>query len=235
MGHLENQGIKLCFETSVESIQKSGERLSVKTKDGKEHKADQVMFATGRRPHTRDLGLEACGINTTDAGFIEVNEFSQTNIESIYALGDCTERPQLTPVAIRDAQAFADTVYGGKSISIDHTLVPTAVFSKPPVGTVGLSEADARKEGEVDIYKAEFRPMFHTLSGRDEKILMKLIVEQSSQKVLGFHMVGPDAPEIAQATAIAMRMGATKDDFDRTIALHPTTAEELVLMRTKAN
>ena len=233
MEHARNQGIEFKLETSLKKVDKDGDTFTVHCLDGSSHSAHQVMMTTGRRPHTKDLGLEKAGVKTETNGMIVVDPYSKTSVDHIYALGDCTERPQLTPVAIRDAQAFADTVYGGMDVAVDHTLVPTAVFCKPAVGVVGLSEAQAMERGEIDVYQAKFRPMFHTLSGRDEKILMKLVVMQKTQKIVGFHMVGPDAPELAQAVAIAMKMGATKADFDNTIALHPTTAEELVLMRTK--
>ena len=225
MEHSRNQGIEFKLETSLKKVEKSGDQYVVHCLDGSSHKAHQVMMTTGRRPHTKDLGLEKAGVKTEANGMIAVDNYSKTNVEHIYALGDCTERPQLTPVAIRDAQAFADTVYGGMDVPVDHSLVPTAVFCKPAVGVVGLSEAQALEKGPVDVYQSKFRPMFHTLSGRDEKIFMKLVVMQTSQKIVGFHMVGPDAPELSQVVAIAMKMGATKADFDKTIALHPTTAE----------
>ena len=232
MDHAKNQGIQFILETSLKRVEKNGDHLKVVCLDGSSHSANQVLMATGRRPHTKDLGLEDVGVKMSSKGMIEVDQYSQTNNPSVFALGDCTERPQLTPVAIRDAQAFADTVYGGLDVPVDHSLVPTAVFFKPAIGVVGLSEDAAGKLGAIDIYQSKFRPMFHTLSGRDEKIFIKLVVMRDSQKVVGFHMVGPDAPELAQVVGVAMKMGATKSDFDSTIALHPTTAEELVLMRT---
>ncbi len=159
---------------------------------------------------------------------------SRTNVASIFAVGDVTDRVQLTPVAIREGHAFADSQFGGKPWSVDYDLIPTAVFAEPEVGTVGLTEADARaKYGEIDLYKARFRPMKYTLSGRDERMMMKLVVDQASQRVVGCHVLGPDAAEMVQMAAIAMRMGATKADFDATMALHPSAAEELVTMRDK--
>ncbi len=192
------------------------------------------MYATGRVPNTTGLGLEKTGCLLDGTGAIIVDEFSKTNVNHIYAVGDVTNRAQLTPVAIREGHAFADTVYGGKSISVDHDTIPTAVFSQPEMGTVGLTEEEARqKYGAVDIYKSTFRPMKHTLSGSDEKTMMKLIVDAKTDKVLGCHIMGPDSGEMAQLLGISMRMGATKADFDATMAVHPTAAEELVTMRTK--
>jgi glutathione reductase (NADPH) len=195
---------------------------------------DVVMAAIGRIPNTADLGLEAAGVALRSSGAVQVDSYSRTSAENIYAVGDCTDRVNLTPVAIREGQAFADTVFGNQPTEVDYSCVPTAVFSQPPVGSVGLSEAQAREQfAEVDVYMSRFRPLKYALPGRDERVMMKLVVDGSSQRVLGVHVVGPDAPEIIQATAIAVRMGATKRDFDATIALHPTTAEELVLLRTK--
>jgi glutathione reductase (NADPH) len=196
--------------------------------------AELVMYATGRVPHTTGLGLEKAGCLLDGAGAIIVDEYSKTNVEHIFAVGDVTNRAQLTPVAIREGHAFADTVYGGKDVKVDHAMIPTAVFSQPEMGTVGLTQEEARKQfGEVDIYKSTFRPMKHTLSGSDEKMMMKLIVEAKSDKVLGCHIMGPDSGEMAQLLGISLRMGATKADFDATMAVHPTAAEELVTMRTK--
>ena len=196
--------------------------------------AEAIMFATGRVPKTKNLGLEKAGVTLGANGEVVVDAHSRTNVETIYAVGDVTDRVALTPVAIREGHAFADTVFGKKPWDADHALIPTAVFSEPEIGTVGISEADARKTyGEVDIYKTRFRPMKFVLSGRDERMLMKLVVDAKSQKVLGCHILGPDAGEIVQSVAIAMKMGATKADFDRTMALHPSAAEELVTMRDK--
>jgi glutathione reductase (NADPH) len=193
------------------------------------------MFATGRRPNVKGLGLEAAGVKLTEAGAIAVNEFSQTNVPHIYAVGDVTDRIALTPVAIREGHAFADTVFGNKPVKVDHTEVPTAVFTEPEVGVVGLSEAEAcRTLPRVDIYKTSFRPMKATLSGRDTRIFMKLVVDGMTDRVVGCHIVGPDAGEMIQLIGIAVKMRATKADFDTTMALHPTAAEELVTMRTKS-
>jgi len=193
-----------------------------------------VMYATGRVPHTTGLGLEKADVLLDGAGAIIVDEYSQTNVDNIYAVGDVTNRAQLTPVAIREGHAFADTVYGERPTSVDHGLIPTAVFSQPEMGTVGMTEEAARaKFGKVDIYKSTFSPMKNSLSGSDEKMMMKLIVDAITDKVLGCHIMGPDAGEMAQLLGISMRMGATKADFDATMAVHPTASEELVTMRTK--
>jgi glutathione reductase (NADPH) len=193
------------------------------------------MFAIGRHPAVANLGLETTGvaINPKNGG-IAVDSFSKTSVSNIYAIGDVTHRTNLTPVAIREGHAFADTVFGRRTVEVDHADIPTAVFSQPEVGTVGMTEARAREGGrKVDIYKTFFRPMKHTLSGRDEKMLMKLVVDGKTDKVLGCHIVGPDAAEMAQLLGIAVKMGATKADFDATMAVHPTAAEELVTMRQK--
>ena len=201
--------------------------------DGSEAEVDQVLIATGRRPNTIGLGLESVGIATDRAGAIPVDADSRTAVPSIYAVGDVTNRAALTPVAIREGHAFADTVFGGKPWNVDHRLIPTAVFSAPEIGTVGQTEEEAlAAHGEIDIYKTSFRPMKATLSGRDERMMMKLVVARPSGLVAGVHIFGHDAGEIIQAVGIAVGMGATKDDFDRTIAVHPTASEELVTLRT---
>ena len=190
------------------------------------------MFAIGRNPHTRDLGLEKAGVEMDASGAIKVGADSSTNVASIYAVGDVTNRANLTPVAIREGHAFADTVFGNKPWTVDHSLIATAVFSQPELGTVGLTQEEAlQRTPNLDIYKSSFRPMKHTLSGRDEKMLMKMIVDADTQKVLGVHVMGPNAGELAQILGVTLQMGATKADFDRTIAVHPTAAEELVTMR----
>lgn len=195
-----------------------------------EIETDLVLFATGRRPNTAALGLEALGVGFRENGAIEVDDWSQTAVPSIYAAGDVTGRAELTPVAIREGQAFAQTVFGGDPTKPEHVLIPTAVFTQPEIGTVGMSEAEARAAGPVEIYRAAFRPMLNILAGRDEKMLMKLVVG-AGRRVLGCHVVGHGAGEMIQLAAVAIRMGATKEDFDRTIAVHPTAAEELVTMR----
>ncbi len=192
------------------------------------------MFAIGRSPNTAGLGLEKAGVKTGAQGEILVDSHSQSSVSGIYAVGDVTDRFNLTPVAIRDGHVFADTIFGGKPSTVDLDLIPTAVFSTPEIGTVGLSEHDALAHlTNIDIYKARFRSMRNTLSGRDERMLMKLVVEAATDRVVGCHILGEHAAEIVQMAAIAMRMGATKADFDATMALHPTAAEELVTMREK--
>jgi glutathione reductase (NADPH) len=203
--------------------------------DGTTVAADQVMFATGRRPNVKGIGLEAAGVRLARNGGIEVDRFSQTSTAGIYAIGDVTNRINLTPVAIRDGQAFADTVFGNKPTPIDHLDVPTAVFSEPELATVGLTEAQARARlARVDIYKTMFRPLKATLANRDTRVFMKLVVDGTSDRLVGCHIVAPDASEMVQLVGIAVKMKATKAQFDAVMALHPTAAEELVTMRQKA-
>jgi glutathione reductase (NADPH) len=192
------------------------------------------MFAIGRHPSVKGLGLEKAGVALNPAnGGITVNEFSQTSVPHIYAVGDVTHRTNLTPVAIREGHAFADTIFGDKPVKVDHSNIPTAVFTQPEVGTVGLTEAEALAQyTHIDIYKADFRSLKATLSGSESRVMMKLIVDANTDRVLGCHIVGPEAGELIQVIAIAVRMKATKADFDATMAVHPTAAEELVTMRT---
>jgi glutathione reductase (NADPH) len=193
------------------------------------------MFATGRRPNVEGLGLEAAGVKLGKTGGIEVDAYSQTTVPNIYAIGDVTDRLNLTPVAIREGHAFADTVFGGKPTAVDHKDVPTAVFSEPECGAIGLTETEAcRQLLKVDIYKTSFRPMKATLAGRDSRSFMKLVVDGTTDRVVGCHIVGPDAGELIQTVGIAIKMKATKADFDAVMAVHPTAAEELVTMREKA-
>ena len=230
---MRKKGVELMLETSVEHISKLEHGLELTLGDGSRLEVDQVMYATGRVPNVRSLGLREIGVEVRATGQIVVDEFSQTNIEHIHAVGDVTSRVNLTPVAIYEGHAFADTVFGGMVRPVNHEFVASAVFSQPPVGTVGFSEEDACIHyGIIDVYRSEFRPMKHTLSGRDEKTLMKLIVESESQKVIGVHIVGMDAPEIVQGYAIAVKSGLTKEQFDCTMGIHPTAAEELVTMRS---
>ncbi len=231
---MAKKGVKVQTNANVCCIHDHSPHFTVDIDDKPSIDVGLVMYATGRVPHTTGLGLENAGCLLDGTGAIIVDEFSTTNVDHIYAVGDVTNRAQLTPVAIREGHAFADTVYGGKSVSVNHDMIPTAVFSQPEMGTVGLTEEEARKKhGDVDIYKSTFRPMKHTLSGSDEKTMMKLIVNAKTDVVLGCHIMGPDSGEMAQLLGIAMRMGATKADFDATMAVHPTAAEELVTMRTK--
>ena len=235
MEALSKRGMRIVTGTTLASVapDTSGARV-VTLKTGEEIVADQVMLAIGRKPNTAGLGLEKAGVKLGPAGEIEVDELSQTNVPGIHAVGDVTDRVNLTPIAIREGHAFADTVFGGKPTRVDHDLVPTAVFSTPEIGTIGLAEAEAVRRGiPVDIYKTRFRPMRATISGRDERTLMKLVVARDGGRVLGVHLLGPDSGEIVQMAAIALGMGATKADFDRTVALHPSAAEELVTMREK--
>jgi glutathione reductase (NADPH) len=218
----------------VNAVDKHGADYTTHLSNGSSIASDQVMFAIGRHPNVANLGLEKAGIAINPAnGGIAVDSFSKTSVDNIYAVGDVTHRINLTPVAIREGHAFADTVFGNRPVEVDHRDIPTAVFCQPEVGTVGLTETEARAIfSHVDIYKATFRPIKATMSGRDTRILMKLVVDGTSDRVVGCHIVGDTAAEITQAVAIAVRMKATKADFDATFALHPSAAEELVTMRT---
>ncbi|KZD12242.1 glutathione-disulfide reductase [Oceanibaculum pacificum] len=228
------KGITIAPNTNITSIEKTKSCLSLMTDSEEIIECDAVMYATGRTPNTKGLGLEAAGVHVNKKGAVTVDEYSQTTVENIYAVGDVTDRIALTPVAIAEGHAFADTVFGKKPRAVDHANVPSAVFSHPPIGSVGLTEAQARQQYEaVDTYVSRFRPMKHTLSGRDERTMMKLVVDRDSDRVVGCHMVGVDAPEIVQGLGIALKAGATKADFDATIGIHPTAAEEFVTMREK--
>jgi len=230
---LKKRGINIVLGQVVTAVEKIGEAFAARLSDGRVVEFDCVMSAIGRRPNVKNLGLEAAGVTLAENGGIAVDDYSRTSVPHIYAVGDVTNRINLTPVAIREGHAFADTVFGAKPTRVDHANVPTAVFSEPEVGVVGLTEATARAQmPRIDIYKAVFRPMKATLSGRDTRMLMKLVVDGSTDRVLGCHIVGEGAAEIIQAVGIAVTMGATKADFDATMALHPTAAEELVTMRT---
>ena len=227
------KGINFRFNAKMEKIEKNGDgTLCVRFADGDPVAADLVLFATGRRPHTEGLGLETAGVELDEKGAIKVDDYSQTSCESIYAVGDVTDRLQLTPVAIREGHAFADTVFGGNKRKVDYGCVPSAVFSHPPLAGVGMTEAEARNTlGTVKIYTSDFRPMKNVLANRDERALYKMIVDATTDRVVGLHMIGPDAPEILQAAAVAVKAGLTKQDFDDTVALHPSMAEELVLLK----
>jgi glutathione reductase (NADPH) len=232
---LEKRGIKIITKAIVEGAEKVDHGLCAMLSDHENVVVDKVMFATGRRPNVAGLGLEAAGVKLNEKGAIAVDEYSRTSVPHIYAVGDVTDRIALTPVAIREGHAFADTVFGGKSTRVDHRDVPTAVFSEPEVGVIGLTEAEACETlDKVDVYKTSFRPMKATLSGRDTRTFMKLLVDGDSNRVVGCHIVGPDAGEMIQLIGIAVKMRATKADFDATMAVHPTAAEELVTMREKA-
>jgi glutathione reductase (NADPH) len=231
---MEKQGITILTGCTVDKVHKHGHEFTSQLSNGSSVASEQVMFAIGRHPNVANLGLEKAGvaINPNNGG-IAVDGFSRTSVPNIYAIGDVTHRLNLTPVAIREGHAFADTVFGKRSVQVDHTDIATAVFSQPEVGTVGLTEAQARAQfSHVDIYKADFRPIKSTMSGRDTRVLMKLVVDGTTDRVVGCHIVGDNAAEIVQAVGIAVKMKATKADFDATFALHPTAAEELVTMRT---
>jgi glutathione reductase (NADPH) len=231
---LEKRGIRILTKKIVEAIEKVNGGLDVELSDHEEVVVDKVMFATGRRPNVSGIGLEDAGVKLDERGAIAVNEFSQTSVPHIFAVGDVTDRVALTPVAIREGHAFADSVFGGKPTPVDHTNVPTAVFSQPEVGVIGLTEAQACAQlANVDVYKTTFRPMKATLAGRDTRTFMKLVVDGATDRLVGAHIVGPDAGEMIQLIGIAVRMKATKADFDATMAVHPTAAEELVTMREK--
>jgi len=231
---MEARGIRVLTGCKVAAIEKAEGHYSVRLSSGNHVPAERVMFATGRHPNVAKLGLKEAAVEIAKNGGVAVDEYSRTTVQNIYAVGDVTNRINLTPVAIREGHAFADTVFGGKPTAVDHTNVPTAVFSEPEVGTVGLTETQARARlTRTDVYKAMFKPLKATLSGRDTSVLMKLVVDGLSDRVVGCHVVGEGAAEMAQVAAIAVKMGATKADFDATIALHPTAAEELVTMRKK--
>ncbi|OYY76484.1 MAG: glutathione-disulfide reductase [Sphingomonas sp. 28-62-20] len=226
------KGIQFRFNTVFKSITKNDDgSMLVEFTTGEPMTVDCVMFATGRVPHIAGLGLEAAGV-LLENGAVKVDDDNQTNIPSIYAVGDVTNRVQLTPVAIREGQAFADTVFGGKPTRVDYGCIPSAVFSHPPIGAVGLTESQAKqKYGSVRVYTSDFRPMKNVLAGRNERALYKMVCDAATNRVVGLHMIGPESGEIIQLAAVALKAGLTKDVFDQTIALHPTMAEELVLMK----
>lgn len=229
---MTKKGVRFCFNRSPQRIDTLDDGLKLTLDDGSSLVADQVMLATGRVPNVANLALENSGVAVHPNGWIIVDEYSRTNVAHIFAVGDVTERVNLTPVAIYEGHAFADTVFGGCDRPVSHEFIPSAVFSQPPVGTVGFSESEAHTHfGNIDVYRSAFRPMKHTLSGRDEKMLMKLIVASDTQKVVGIHIVGADAAEIVQGFAVAVKFGLTKQQFDATIGIHPTAAEELVTLR----
>jgi glutathione reductase (NADPH) len=231
---MKKKGIEILTNADISKIERSGDGVRITLEDDRVIGAGQIMFATGRIPNTKNLGLENVGLHGTAHGAVAVNEFSQTAVDNIYAVGDVTNRVNLTPVAIREGHAFADNVFGGKSITVNHKMIPTAVFSQPELGVVGLTEEQARKaHPKIDIYKTSFRAMKHTLSGRDERTFMKLVVNAETDVVLGCHIAGEGAGEMAQLLGIAITCRATKAQFDATMAVHPTASEELVTMREK--
>jgi glutathione reductase (NADPH) len=227
------KGIDFRFNARFEAVEKNADgSFTVSMTNHDPLTVDLVMFATGRAPNTRGLGLETAGVELDANGAVRVGADNRSTCESIYAIGDVTNRIQLTPIAIREGQAFADTVFGGKPTVVDYTNVPAAVFSHPPIAAVGMTEGEARNAlGSVKVYTSDFRPMKNVLAGRNERALYKMICEGETGRIVGLHMIGPDSPEILQAAAVAIKARLTKDDFDATVALHPTMAEELVLMR----
>ncbi len=232
---MTKKGVDLRFDVNVERIEKVAGGVRARLAGGAAVEADLIMYATGRAPNSAGLGLEQAGVTLDPRGVVVVDGYSRSSVESIFAIGDVTDRVNLTPVAIREGHAVAETLFNDNPTQPDHADVPSAVFSQPPIGAVGLTETRARERyGAVDVYKSEFRPLKHTLSGRDERTLMKLIVDRASGRVVGCHMVGADAGEIIQGIGIAIKCGATKAQFDATVGIHPTSAEEFVTMRTKA-
>ena len=232
---MEQRGIKIVTRQTVTAVEKVDHGYDVELSDNESFVVDKVMFATGRHPNVSGLGLEKAGVALSKTGAIVVDDYSQTSVPHIYAVGDVTNRVNLTPVAIREGHAFADTVFGDKPTRVDHTEIPTAVFSEPEIGVVGLTETQAREQFDhVDIYKSSFRPMKSTLTARATRSFFKLVVDGASGRVLGCHIVSPDAGEMIQLIGVAIKMKATKADFDAVMAVHPTAAEELVTMREKA-
>lgn len=236
---MEKKGVTIVTRATPKIIEQENKNGSQKVykvtlSNGDIVETDLVMSAIGRHPNAEGLGLKNIGVETDGHGAIKVDAYSQSSVANIYAVGDVTDRNNLTPVAIRDGAGFAQTVFNNNAIAIDHAMIPTAVFSQPEIGTVGLTEVEARAQySEVDIYKSAFRPMKHTLSGRDERAFMKLVVDGQTDRVLGVHLLGSDSAEMVQLVAIPLKMGATKAQFDQTMALHPTAAEELVTLREK--
>ncbi len=225
-------GIDVHLGTTIIEMKKVAEGIEVKATNGTTKVFDEVLLATGRVPNTANLGLENTGVEMGRKGQIIVDKYSQTAVPSIYAIGDVTDRVNLTPVAIREGMGFVETVFKGNPTPVDHDLIPTAIFTQPEYGTIGLSEEDARDQEPIEIYSTSFRPMQSSFAGRNDRVLMKLVVSQASRKILGCHIVAPGAGEMIQLVGIAVKMGATKEDFDRTVAVHPTMSEELVTMKT---
>ena len=231
---MNNRGINIVSNTMVHSIADEGAKFNLRLENGESLKTDLIMYATGRYPNTANLGLENIGVQLTENGSIKVDEWNRTTVPNIYAVGDVTDRIQLTPVAIQEGTAVSETLFNNNPIQVDYGDVPTAVFFNPPIGTVGLTEVEAREKFDrVDIYDSRFKPLLHTLSGRDENTYMKMIVDANTNRVIGVHMLGMDAPEIIQGIAIAIKAGATKAHFDGTTGIHPSAAEEFVTMRSR--
>jgi glutathione reductase (NADPH) len=232
---MRKRGVDLRFNSDITKIEKIGAALKATLTDGNVVEADQILYATGRGSKTPNLGLEKAGVKLKENGAVVVDEYSKSSVDSIYAIGDCTDRMMLTPVAIAEGMALANTLFNNKPTQPRYLNVPTAIFSTPNCATVGLTERQARERNfQVDIYRTVFKPLKHTLTGRDERMMMKLVVDQVTDKVLGCHMVGSEAGEIIQGLVVALNCGATKAQFDATIGIHPTAAEEFVTMRSKA-
>ena len=231
---MRKQELDLRFNANIARIEKEGEVLVAVLEDGTQMRTDVILYATGRLPNSANIGLENAGVKLGKGGAVLVDEGFKTSVSSIYAIGDVIDRVQLTPVALEEGMVVANALFNEKAGAVDYKNIPTAVFSQPSIGTVGLTEGEARdKYGKVDIYKSDFKALKHTLTGRDERTLMKLIVHPETDVVLGVHMVGPEAGEIIQGIGIALKAGATKATFDATIGIHPTSAEEFVTMREK--
>jgi glutathione reductase (NADPH) len=228
---MHERGIYLRLNCNVVDLQRDDKAIVATDTKGHAKAYDAVLFATGRNPNTDGLGLEPVGVTLGRSGAVVVDDFSQTAVPSIYAIGDVTNRVNLTPVAIREGMAFVETVFKGNPTPVDHALIPSAVFTQPEMGTVGLSEQDAREQEEIEVYRTTFKPMQTSFAGRPDRVMMKLIVSKASRRVLGCHIVAPHAGEMIQLAGIAVKMGATKEDFDRTVAVHPTMSEEIVTMR----
>ena len=234
--HIETEraGVRLTMKTTLTRLEKTGDGIRATLSTGEKVDTDVVLFAIGRHPNTEGLGLDKAGVKLDSEGAVIVDEYSKSCVESVYAIGDVTNRTNLTPVAIRDGHAFADTIYNKRPTAVDHATIPSAVFGHPPIGCVGLTETDARRShGAVDIYRTNFRPMRTVFAGNETRTLMKLVVDGKTDQVLGVHIAGADAPEMIQLAAIAVKAGITKKQWDSTMALHPTAAEEIVLMREK--
>ena len=231
---MRGRGVDIRGNTQVARIDKTAGGYTVSTTTGDKVETDCVMYATGRKPNTEGLGLAEIGVEMEENGAMVVDEWQRSTVKNIYAIGDVTDRINLTPVAIAEGRAIAETLYNNNPMRMDHADVPSAVFSNPPIGTVGLTEEEARRRyGDIDVYQSRFRPMKNTLSGRGERSFLKLLVEAKTDRVVGCHMLGPDAPEIVQGLAIAVKCGATKAQFDQTVGIHPSAAEEFVTMREK--
>ena len=228
---MKQRGVDVHCGTNILEMRKEGDKIWVKATNGEERLFDQVMFATGRAPNTENMGLEEIGVKLGRKGEVVVDDYSQTGVPSVFAVGDVTDRVNLTPVAICEGMAFVETVFKGNPTQVDHELIPTAIFTQPEMGTVGLSEEDAADQEPIEVYATSFKPMQQAFAGRAERVLMKLIVSKATRKVLGCHIVAPGAGEMIQLAGIAVKMGATKEDFDRTVAVHPTMSEELVTMK----